>query len=880
MAEVLGLEIEKAEQQLHRLLQRRGRKKKKSEATFARVSGQPLPRNPWSKVKTTIKITKNENMHNTNHRKKTRKRIDNSTPISFAKGPDPLQPGQKLDGPDLEGKTASKSKDWKRPASIRARLNAHMDEIRRDPVKRASLVKMAQHHLQEAATAHHKRVAWNQGRAQIRSDVVKKARIDWTERQSLRREEEGNVDIARAKKWWVLIKTASVVSKIPQIVTDVKEERYQRLQRAQRRRQRMRRRTQGLGTEANQAAAAAATMDLFQHEDCDTLLQQLPEEPTVAVIGEKENSLKKMDIVNVAVVATAVVVDGDVNVNVKGNEVKNEEDVKGDEKDPTDNANNTTVQNKTNETNETNNKEDKEITLKQPPISLPASTIIERPESESKFESLDIVTSPQTSPATKEIPTFAVKKDEEKKNTTTTTTTTTTTKSTIPKLSITQPISPSRPESPSKTSNSLSNNTHSDTYYQKKSRSRSYSKDSTLEVSIYDTINNKHQSDQSNIYSGFRTRLVSKSNESEAAETESVKSVDVPLDPRLFTMGEYDWCVRAPGQEPLLPRRRDGADRWLGFEDYKTDVQRAISMMKIDPLLDEAARIAGLFGVNLHHELAEKNLLISSAMTKNVNTKVMNHNVVQEKLKVQKRNSLVITASEEHHRPAVRRLGVSQRGKADSGKSKGNGGDGNKHRRNGRIGRNSITNRRNTLNVNTGGNGDNPTATLIEEERLWAQRMMGMLSSDDYAKSSYDRVTRSFIEVCKVRKNALKHTSILILDVLRARRSEYFTAPKRPSERPKHNKVFRTTKIFVPSDTTPTDMHMLPAWIPEPFIEGGNDAVRTRDRLKETPPGYDPLFVMHARERLKDLATMDRLIDETMRAVPVIDLTEPLRHFT
>ena len=154
---------------------------------------------------------------------------------------------QKLDGQDLEGKTASKSKDWKRPASIRARLNAHMDEIRRDPVKRASLVKMAQHHLQEAATAHHKRVAWNQGRAQIRSDVVKKARIDWTERQSLRREEEGNVDIARAKKWWVLIKTASVVSKIPQIVTDVKEERYQRLQRAQRRRQRMRRRTQGLG---------------------------------------------------------------------------------------------------------------------------------------------------------------------------------------------------------------------------------------------------------------------------------------------------------------------------------------------------------------------------------------------------------------------------------------------------------------------------------------------------------------------------------------------------------------------------------------------------------------------------------------------------------
>ena len=147
-----------------------------------------------------------------------------------------------------------------RPASIRARLYSHMDEIRSSPVARAKLIKVAKEHLQEVAQKNHELVQWNIKRAKVRQRVVCEARVQWID-QNACRVSNSNLGVLREQKWWTLIRTASVLIKVPQIIAQAKAEKQRRLERALRRRQRMRRRVQGLGGDDNQAAAAAATIN-------------------------------------------------------------------------------------------------------------------------------------------------------------------------------------------------------------------------------------------------------------------------------------------------------------------------------------------------------------------------------------------------------------------------------------------------------------------------------------------------------------------------------------------------------------------------------------------------------------------------------------------
>ena len=141
-------------------------------------------------------------------------------------------------------------------------------------------------------------------------------------------------------------------------------------------------------------------------------------------------------------------------------------------------------------------------------------------------------------------------------------------------------------------------------------------------------------------------------------------------------------------------------------------------------------------------------------------------------------------------------------------------------------------------------------------------------------------VTKSFKKVCEIRKKALQHTSILILDAARKYSSKYF-APQPPgvNGRPLHEKVnYDIAKIFVPSDAHPPPSN--PPYIHEPYIgEKINTSYRTRKRLKEVPAGFDPNFLSHVKLRLKDLKVLDSMINQTMKAIPVIDFSKPIsRH--
>jgi hypothetical protein len=890
----LGREIERAEQELQRLLKRRGRTKKKRAESLARAAGKAPRRSARNQA---IDDLNKELTDSSTDQGRSRQRIDNSTPISFnlAKGKLPTSKQTPI-SPNTPNTTTAEQPDgqrdsqWKRPASIRARLYSNIDAIRRDPVKRATLVKIARQHLHQASQTQQKLVSWNQARAQTRSDVVVQARIDWTNRQSLRQdsghdrqEKTSSVKSVRAQKWWILLKVAAVVTKVPKIITRAKEDRYRRTQRAKRRRQRMRRRAQGLGTDENQAAAAAATMNLFQVDGATTSTKTTPATPAAAAIA--------------AAATSATPIFADINETETTNKTKKQNRRRQKKR-----------KKRTDVLVETTTQEETDASV----------NCAERPESDADGDNTDdvattIIDTTPTLQTTKSI--YHERKITEKQH-----------------IMMSRPGSPnkeiifrpgsriseqsdaggssppSRPTSPKKISsrptsrqsmsplnspglprtNEGRQSTRSPTKKISRPQSQSSSKQSgssrgssegglSRDLSSRGTSRGLSLSHRSTPgYAGLRTRLVSKNLDIDTdSDSESVESVDRPLDPRLFTMNDYDWCQRAPDQEPLLPMRKNGVDRWAGFEDYKQDMQHQL-MRNIDPLLDEAARIAGLFGVDLHRELAEKNLLLSNSIRGKMDERYKIDSYIESALlKDKKRRTSIAPAT---------------------GKGRGGGGE-RQEGREGREGREETKDRNERRGKpgsemeKTGGGGVNENhfneqlqkdvtnGTLAEEERLWAQRMMGLMSSNEYTKHNYERVTKSFAEVCQIRKQALQHTSILILDAVRARRDEYFAAPKRPAKRPTQAaSPHRAARIFQPSDTHPPPSK-LPAWIPEPYNDRSNVSTRERDRLREVPPGYDPYFAMHVKERLKDLVTMDRLIDETLMNVPKVDLSKPLCHF-
>ena len=116
-----------------------------------------------------------------------------------------------------------------RPASIRARLYTHIDEVRSNPTARKRLVEVAKEHLHQVAERHNNLIQWNNQRELTRNSVVRKAKSHWVD-QHMCKMQNTDVDIVRGQKWWVLVKTASVVVNLPTIIAQAKTEKKRRLE--------------------------------------------------------------------------------------------------------------------------------------------------------------------------------------------------------------------------------------------------------------------------------------------------------------------------------------------------------------------------------------------------------------------------------------------------------------------------------------------------------------------------------------------------------------------------------------------------------------------------------------------------------------------------
>ena len=753
-----------------------------------------------------------------------------------------------------------------RPASIRARLYSHIDDVRSNPAARKRLVEVAKEHLHQVAERHNNLIQWNNQRELTRNSVVRNAKSHWVD-QHMCKVQNTDVDIVRAQKWWVLVKTASVVVNIPTIIAQAKTEKKRRNEQTLRRRQRMRRRAQGLGDEANQAAAMMATMNVTHVASGlrETLLGETnPYEQHYTYMKKLEKVFCRYRKHLVADrIADGEVVDGEVHGEVAGSgNVAVDGEVAGEDEDASGNSGNSgnsgqvgdgtddgsTVKLRTEEKS-TQQQETKEGT------NLNAHNVDKEPQDE--FDVVSTLAQQQLEEI--EVPSTIA----------------------LPNQTDMLPLSPgllksfSRPTfknntvgtSPKHTLQNINNNNNNNnekTTRNTDSRLSTFAnKNTRKKEKKKNPVSPKWNSGGGNGViswnpSNFRKNLTKKP--SARSDDGSESSIDAPLDQRLFKMHRYDWCRRSKNQQPQLPQRKDGRDPWSGVENYKKDMQTNLSQLlaNIDPILDQAVRIAGIFGIDLIYEMGRQNLFKSDAF---VHTNAEN---IHDK-------------TEKGHEIFIRRV-ITVDDPHDEG-SKNN--DLNPKVSN--IPNNAFTtNNKNKTRIaqidrraSTTLEYAGASSVLMEEEKIWAQRMQDMMAHTKYERQNYEHATKSFKEVCKIRKNALKQTSILILDAARKHHAKYFATPRKPDGehlgRPEDVFQHRTTKIFLPSDSHSLPLKQ-PPYIYEPYVENKKEldftaSYRTRDVLKEVPPGFDANFLAHVKLRLKDLKVMDRLIDDTMKHI-------------
>ena len=786
-----------------------------------------------------------------------------------------------------------------KPTNIRGRLYQQIDDIRSSPLARSALLKLASHHVTEAREKNKQLVLWNAEREILRRSAVRKARVEWIDEKSCRIP-GSSASEQRSQKWWVLLQLGRTVNQIPVLIAKAKEEKRKKLQRVERMRQRVKRKARGaISNDVNShlAAAAAATMVVG-------VAQSIEEEEKRRVEEEKEQEKEEKEKEKEEKQGT--------KEQQKQQEQKEENGQKEQKEHPETASNNPedmtmAIDAKVSEvasvgeTLSNSKREAKEDEIRE---STNASQLSKSPSNHGQAPTQDSPSSDLSKnnqrrrsqsegtdrsnrSSSKKKMKMKMKRGERTQEEGLTADSggaphsfAGTTK--FPVRSASPPAhSLSRVNVPA-TASTLFGNFSSSTASNSSAASSITTTTSIANRSTAKSLDDVDPTalDQYAVWAKDplpEKKISRHCSDDEPTDTSaSMSSIHIPLDPRLFMMSDFDWCKRSKNQKPLLPKRGGWNDSGSGWEGFKKDVQADLSQVR-DPLIEKAARIASDFGVDLATVLVEQNVLrpspsaeAGSDMGISDEKKAARRASATRRrasASAMRRASVTDRASAEDRASAARRASIMRR--TDTRKEAAAAGRRQSQLLQQQQEEEQQQEDNDMIVEGEAGAGEQQSTTtmtmttsildmshLEEEEGEWLEQMRRALSSMDPAlsrdpRSSYDRVTVSLRDVCRVRRLAIKHTSIIILDSARRHHALYFqpptkhdpeaeskaeTEPRRPLERPVHSMSPRTSRIFVlPARPTPVKRY---PHLYEPYVDGGggggqNGVVRTRDRLRE-----------------------------------------------
>ena len=291
-----------------------------------------------------------------------------------------------------------------------------------------------------------------------------------------------------------------------------------------------------------------------------------------------------------------------------------------------------------------------------------------------------------------------------------------------------------------------------------------------------------------------------------------------PLDNRLFDMFQYDWYIRSPKTLPALPCGYDIQDFYTK-ESIAASVQSTgikSSNNNIDPIIAEAIQIAKLMGVDLVAEL--KNAEIS---------------------RDEERISHLLEGT---------KVPYSDMKKQKSAKS------------NGKRGKASPV-------TKSKEGSEYINSQHIDVQSVHAGHTTNKSWHHGMPRAKWFGVTKSSTELKELRRQALHHTSILVLDAVREFHSSFFADPKPPLHRPTRMRThYHSARVFHPTDHHPAPAPVKSLACGDPYSETALQ-FRPRQHLREIPPGLDPHFLKKAYNRLKQLEKMEQETESRMAAV-------------
>ena len=300
-------------------------------------------------------------------------------------------------------------------------------------------------------------------------------------------------------------------------------------------------------------------------------------------------------------------------------------------------------------------------------------------------------------------------------------------------------------------------------------------------------------------------------------------------------MHSYDWYVRAPEQIPEMPWGYDIHDYYdADAIEASKGVKKGYISGTYDPVIAEAIHIASMMGVDLVVELNKSDFL--SKIHKQRNEK-------------QSRSSIsgleYMSDSKSQKISPNKRVGGANR-HCDGSSSSYNGGSTV-------AGGFAYPHSQHTDGTN--GRHARKSGSGPHDRLPWHH---------DLPSAKWFVVTKSPAELQAVRRAALHHTSILVLDAMRKYHQAFFADPAPPLERPKLKRApHRAKRVFHPSDKNPPHERIKTLASGDPYSEKTLE-FRPRQHTKEIPPGFDPQFLRKAYLRLREFEKIEQEMDKRM----------------